>query len=375
MLAALWALQAGKHVYVEKPLSHSQWEGQQLVKAAAQSGKVVQIGTQQRSDPLQAEARRFLHEEKALGQIRFAQANRLGIRGSIGKRETPLAAPKNVDYDLWLGPAEDVPIYRNNFHYDWHWNWNTGSGEMGNWGVHVLDDVRNVAYNDSVSTPKRIIATGGRIDWNDAGETPNVHFALFETESFPTIIALSNLGSARNAKMRWTCPVDGKIEGPESGYIVACEGGYYLGQRGRGKAVDLQGNTIREFKGGDMMRLHTQNFLDAVLANDSSKLNGGLQQGHFSTGWCNLANVAVRAGGDFDAASLASASSNEDWQRAIENMQRNLEAFGDTKASLVTGPVLQHDPSTETFVGENAEQANKFLKRSYRRGFEVTAVS
>jgi hypothetical protein len=241
---------------------------------------------------------------------------------------------------------------------------------MGNWGVHVLDDVRNVAYADQVTTPKRIVAAGGRVDWKDAGETPNVHFALFETDTFPTIIALSNLGSAPNSKKSWSCPVDGKIEGPGSGYVVACEGGYYLGQRGRGKAVDLNGKTIREFKGGDMMKLHTQNFVDSVLANDPAKLNGGLQQGHLSTGWCNLANVAVRAGSQFDLAYLQSASNHEAWQRSLEQMQENLKPFGGT-ASMITGPVLTHDPQQEVFVGQDADKANAFLKRSYRSGFEV----
>jgi len=192
-LATLWALDAGKDVYVEKPLSHTQWEGRQVVNAAKRGDRIVQIGTQQRSDPMQAEAKRFLHEERGLGEIRFVQANRLGPRASIGLRKTPLQPPATVDYDLWLGPAEDRKIMRDKFHYDWHWDFNTGSGEMGNWGVHILDDVRNVAYQDKVSTPTRIIAAGGRVGWNDAGQSPNVHYALFETEMFPTLIALSNL--------------------------------------------------------------------------------------------------------------------------------------------------------------------------------------
>jgi len=122
----------------EKPLSHTQWEGDQTVAAARRYGKVCQIGTQQRSDPMQAEIKKFLHEEKALGEIKAAKVNRYGVRGSIGKREKPLEIPKSVNYDLWLGPAQDQPIMRNKLHYDWHWDWNTGSGEMGNWGVHVL---------------------------------------------------------------------------------------------------------------------------------------------------------------------------------------------------------------------------------------------
>jgi hypothetical protein len=131
-LAAIWAMEAGKDVYVEKPLSHSQWEGRQTVAAARKYKRICQLGTQQRSDPMQAEIKKFLHEEKALGKILSARVNRFGVRGPIGKRSTPLTPPKNVDYDVWLGPAQAKPIYRNKLHYDWHWDFNTGSGEMGN---------------------------------------------------------------------------------------------------------------------------------------------------------------------------------------------------------------------------------------------------
>ena len=139
-------MEEGKDVYVEKPLSHSQWEGQQTVNAARRYNRICQVGTQQRSDPMQAEIKKFLHEEKALGEIKTARVNRFGVRGPIGKRSTPLEIDKSVDYDLWLGPAEDKPIFRNKLQYDWHWDFNTGSGEMGNWGVHVLDDLRNNVF-------------------------------------------------------------------------------------------------------------------------------------------------------------------------------------------------------------------------------------
>jgi predicted dehydrogenase len=374
-LAAMWAIDAGKDVYVEKPLSHSQWEGRQLVNAAKRSGRVVQIGTQQRSDPMQAEVKRFLHEDRALGAIRFAQANRLGPRGSIGLRETPLVPPDSVDYNLWLGPAQDLPIYRNQFHYDWHWDFNTGSGEMGNWGVHVLDDVRNVAYQDAVSTPARIVAAGGRVGWHDAGSTPNVHYALFETDTFPTLIALSNLPKSPTEKGGWKARVAMPFDGPGTGYLIACEGGYYLGQRGHGRAVDLSGQTIREFKGGDMMALHVQNFVDAVASGDPGSLNAPVEMGHHSTGWCNLANIAVQAGSAYDSQRLASAGSLDAWPELIEAMERQLAPHGATTADLVASPVLHHDPVAERFVGENAEAANRFLRRDYRAGFEVAEVS
>ena len=374
-LATLWALDAGKDVYVEKQLSHTQWEGRQVVNATKRGDRIVQIGTQQRSDPMQAEAKRFLHEERGLGAIRFVQANRLGPRASIGKRETPLTPPATVDYDLWLGPAEDRQIMRDKFHYDWHWDFNTGSGEMGNWGVHILDDVRNVAYQDKVSTPTRIVAAGGRVGWNDAGQSPNVHYALFETEMFPTLIALSNLPTAPGEKGGWKARGKMPVDGPGSGYVIACEGGYYLGERGRGRAVDLKGKTIREFKGGNIVPLHVQNFVDAVRSRDANSLNAPVAMGHHSTGWCNLGNIAFQASASYDRDQLVSASSLDAWPELIQAMETQLAPHGATVAQLVSSPVLTHDPKTERFVGPHAETANRFLRRQYRGKYVVNEIS
>jgi predicted dehydrogenase len=371
-LAAIWAIEAGKDVYVEKPLSHSQWEGKQVVLAAQKANRIVQLGTQQRSDSLQQQAREFLHQDKALGKIQYVQANRLGPRGPIGRRDTPLEIPASIDYNLWLGPAEEKPIFRNQLQYDWHWDWNTGSGEMGNWGVHVLDDVRNVAYQDQVSTPSRIVTGGGRVAWNDAGESPNVHFALFETETFPTLIALSNLPDTPDGKKAWNVKAGKPMSGPGSGYVVVCEGGYYFGQRGSGEAVDRDGKSIRKFKGdGDTVKAHLQNFVDAVRSRDASTLNAPVANGHHSTGWCNLANVGFRAARDWNRSQLQDATKLSAWSHLIEDMLGPLKEFGVNESELRSSQVLTHDPVKESFVGEYAAEGNRFLKRDYRAGFEI----
>ncbi len=226
-LAAIMAMEAGKDVYVEKPLSHSQWEGRQTVAAARRYNRICQLGTQQRSDPMQAEIKKFLHEERALGNITSARVNRYGVRNSIGKRDTPLQIDKGINYDLWLGPAQARPVFRDKLQYDWHWDWNTGSGEMGNWGVHLFDDVRNVVFQDQVALPHKIFGGGGRVVWNDAGETPNVHFVYFDTGSIPVVIGLTNLAADPQAK-----PVRSPAHpGPGSGYVAYCEGGRLEGQR------------------------------------------------------------------------------------------------------------------------------------------------
>lgn len=371
-LAAMWAIEAGKDVYVEKPLSHSQWEGRQVVNAAKKAGRIVQLGTQQRSDPIQAQARDFLHNEKGLGEIQYVQANRLGVRGPIGRRDTPMPIPTEVDYDLWLGPAADEPIMRNQFHYDWHWVWNTGSGEMGNWGVHILDDIRNVAYQDQISTPTRMVSAGGRMLWNDAGQTPNLHVAYFETETFPTLIALSNLPASPNKKGSWPAQGEKAVKAPDSGYAVVCDGGYYLGQRGHGKAVDRKGKEIRSFRvGGDTVPAHIENFAVAVQTRNAEMLNAPIENGHYSTGWCNLANVAFRASGAFDRDQLTDGIDLPQWPAMLDDMLSPLKSLGADVADLRSSPVLHHDPKTERFIGEHAELANPFLKREYRDGFEV----
>ncbi len=368
-LAAIWAMEAGKDVYVEKPLSHSQWEGRQTVAAARKYNKICQVGTQQRSDPMQAEIKKFLHDEKALGEITAARVNRYGIRPSIGKRKTPLEIEKDVAYDLWLGPAQDLPIFREKLHYDWHWDWNTGSGEMGNWGVHVLDDLRNNVFRDSVALPKRVFGGGGRIALDDAGQTPNVHFCYFDTGSIPVVIGLSNLPAEPGANKSPAHP------GPSSGYIAYCEGGRYEGQRGRGAAFDSSGKKIKEFKGGGDVK-HQANFIEAVRKQDRSILNAEVAVGNDSTGWCNLANVAFRAGNAFTY-EAASAVDLDEWQTLIGEMDEHVKAH---KLSLDSdairlSPMLQLDPETEQFVGEHAGAANPLLTRQYRKGYEVPSLA
>lgn len=369
-LAAIWAMEAGKDVYVEKPLSHTQWEGRQTVAAARKYDRICQIGTQQRSDPMQAEIKKFLHEEQGLGAIKAARVNRIGRRASIGKRSKPLEISKDVAYDLWLGPAQDKPIMREKLHYDWHWDWNTGSGEMGNWGVHILDDVRNNIFQDSVTLPKQILGGGGRISWNDAGETPNVHMAYFDTGSIPVVIALTNLADKPGGK------VSPKHPGPNSGYIAYCEGGRFEGQRGRAVAIDNDGKVFRTFKGGGD-GIHQRNFIEAVRDHDATKLNADVEVGHHSTGWCNLANVAFQSGEKFKFRDAMQVELPQ-WKEVLKFMENHTLAHGVKIAGgdeITLSPMLTMNPATEQFVGDNAEAANKLLKREYRKGYEVPEIS
>ena len=368
-LAAIWAMEAGKDVYVEKPLSHTQWEGEQTVAAARKYKRVCQVGTQQRSDPMQAEIKKFLHEEKAIGDLTTARVNRYGVRQPIGKRDKPLEIDRSVAYDLWLGPAADRPIYRENLQYDWHWDWNTGSGEMGNWGVHVLDDLRNNLFLDKVTLPRRIFGGGGRVAWNDAGETPNVHFVYFDTGSIPVVIGLSNLTSAPDGRKPPAHP------GPDSGYIVYGEGGRFEGQRHGGRAFDKEGKEMRKFT-GKTGNLHQINFIECVREGSPAKLNTEVLVGHHSTGWCNLANIAFQSGSAYSA-DAAGEIKDEIWSGLLDEMQQHMRAHGVELASsdIRLSPVLEIDVQRERFIGNHAEAANKLLKREYRAPFVVPTLT
>lgn len=365
-LASIWAMQAGKDVYVEKPLSHSQWEGDQTVLAARKYNRICQVGTQQRSDPMQAEIKQFLHEEQGLGEILSCRVNRYGVRAPIGKRSTPLAVDKSVNYDLWLGPAQDEPIFRDKLQYDWHWDFNTGSGEMGNWGVHVLDDARNNIFQDKVTLPTRIFAAGGRVAWGDAADTPNVHFVYFDTGKVPTVIGLSNLAAGPDSKKSPDHP------GPGSGYIAYCEGGRFEGQRGGGAAYDKDGELIRRFKGNGGNGLHHQNFIDCIRNRDASGLNSDVEVGNLSTGWCNLANVAFRAGEAYSAGEAKEkAAEFPIWGQLHEEMEQHLAQHSVGLEQLSLSEMLDFNPDEGVFTGANSEKANQFIKREYRAPYSI----
>ncbi|MBQ9799545.1 MAG: Gfo/Idh/MocA family oxidoreductase [Thermoguttaceae bacterium] len=373
-LGAIWAMEAGKDVYVEKPLAHSIWEGRQTVAAARKYKRVCQVGMQQRSDKMQAEIKKFLHEEKALGKILAARVNHYSPRNPIGKRATPMEFPKNVDKNLWLGPAADLPIYRDKLQYDWHWDWNTGTGEMGNWGVHVLDDCRNNVLLDSLAFPKRVFAGGSRSGYNDAGETPNIHFVYFDAGEIPVVLGLSTL-AMKGSKSA------GDRQGPGSGYVAFCEGGTLEGQRGSAKALDKDGKVIKTFKGDSGQRDHQRNFVQAVLAQDPTMLNAEVEIGKATSEWCNLANIAFRCGktmtqDDVARVAEAGASAGKPWQDILASAEKTLRSNGISMvdSEIRVSPTMTFDGDKCQFVGEMAEMGNSFLKREYRAPFVVPEI-
>lgn len=375
-LGSIWAMQAGKHVYVEKPLCLTFWEGKQLFNASRKYRKCVQIGTQMRTDPQShSEVKKFLHEEKALGKILSVRVNRYAVRRPIGIRQTPLQIPQEINYDLWLGPAQDLPLFRNQLHYDWHFMWNTGNGETGNWGAHLLDDCRNDVFQNKVTLPKRVFACGGRLGTKDAGETPNTMFTYFDVDSIPVIFGFSGVEN-REARGK-TCP----FSGPDSGYVVYCEGGAFVRPWGAAAAFDNNGKKIRAFNSSDYSKgayEHMFNFTESVRMDNPANLNGEIQYGFDSSFWYNSANTAWR---------LSKKWSREKAMAMVENTGKLGEMLDDMKNYLQSqdisldetftlSPLLALDPETKRFVGENADDANALMDARPGRGlFSVPEIS
>jgi len=369
VLASIWAIQAGKDVYVEKPISHNIWEGRKLVEAARKYNRIVQGGTQQRSDPLQDEIKTFL-DSGALGKIKYVRCNHYSLRNTIGKRDTPLTPPETVNYDLWLGPAKDEPLYREKLHYDWHWNWNTGNGEMGNWGPHILDDLRNVVFRDKVPLPKRVIAGGGRFGWNDAGETPNTHFAYMDAGDIPVIVDFHNLPRQKGVKAP-----DVYLRRRTGAFlIIECEGGYYTGSRGGGTAYDAEGKKLHIFK-GDGGKTHAANFITALRSRKSSDLKAEIEAIHYSSAWCHLANISQRLGQKYVREQAEAAVKDfQPWNDVIADFHEHLvkNELDAATLDIKMGPLLEIDAEKETFTGATATpEALALLTRDYREGYAV----
>src|SRR6185436_208270 len=161
-LAAIWAIQAGKDVYVEKPVSHEVWEGRKVVEAARKHNKIVQTGTQCRTNPGVQEAIKYIHDGN-LGKVLLSRGLCYKRRASIGKVTTPQTPPATIDYDLWCGPSPKVPLMRTRLHYDWHWVWNTGNGDLGNQGIHQMDVARWAIKQNALSPA--VFSVGGRLGY------------------------------------------------------------------------------------------------------------------------------------------------------------------------------------------------------------------
>ena len=365
-LAAIMAFQAGKHAYVEKPVSHHIWEGRKMVEAARKYDRIVQAGTQQRSCAAVQECAKDI-QSGMYGKVLWAHCSKLESREPIGKVSGPKEPPKTVDYDLWAGPAPKSPIMREKFHYDWHWQWNWGTGEMGNWGVHYLDDLRNLLGWDDV--PGNVMAAGNRW-WDDDGETPNMHMCLMEHRGVKVVIDIRNLKDPASGPAGEQGAVYLKNRG---GNYIMCENGYINIARGGGKAFDKEGKMLKQYK-GDGGAMHGANFIDAVRAGSNKTLNCEIEVGHLSTTLCHQANIAYRIGKEATVDQVReNVKNNEDAIHTLESMLKQLDGckVDLKKKPFILGPKLTYDAKAEQFTGDSAAEANKFVKLPGRAPFVV----
>ena len=367
-LMTVWACQAGKHVYVEKPVSHFIWEGRKMVEAARKYNRIVQAGTQQRSCPAVKEAARDIQSGK-YGKVLWVHCSRLNTtnRKPIGKITEPQPVPEYIDYNLWAGPSPMTPLMRKNLHYDWHWQWNWGDGEMANWGVHYLDDVRHLLGSKSV--PTKVVSAGNRFAWDDNGETPNMIFSLMDYDGVSLIVDIRNLPDPKRPGGS-----EGAVYlGRRDGNYVQCENGSVRISRGGGWAHDSNGERIHQYK-GDAGAGHAQNFIDAVRSGRRENLAAEIEVGHLSTTLAHQANAAWRVGTQASMDQVR--ESMKSCGDAINTLNDMVEQLGGNDVDLakqpfVLGPVLTYDREQECFVGENAEQANKYVRRPQREPFIV----
>ncbi len=312
-LASIWACQAKKDVYVEKPCSHNVSEGRRLVEAARKFDRIVQHGTQCRANKGIKEAMRQLREG-VIGDVYMARGLCYKWRNTI-RRMKDEETPKGVHYDLWLGPAPVRPFSQNRFHYQWHWNWAYGNGDIGNQGVHQMDLAR---WGLGVGLPKKVQSMGGHYMFDDDQETPNTQVATFEFPEAKKLLVFEVRHWITNAEGDTPCHVGVLFYGSEGTMVIPSYDSYatFLGKK---REAGPKGSG-----GGN----HFANFIDAVRSRKREELEAEIEEGHISSALCHLANVAYRLG------------------RTVE-----------------------FDPKTETCGGD--KEANALLTREYRRPFVV----
>jgi predicted dehydrogenase len=290
--AAIMAMQAGKHVYLEKPTSHNPAENEMLVRAALKYNRVVQVGNQRRSWPNVIKA---IEEIKSgsIGKVKYAKSWYVNNRPSIGIGKV-VPVPDWIDWNLWQGPAPRVKEFKDNFiHYNWHWFWRWGTGEALNNGTHFVDILR---WGLGVEYPTKVQSVGGRYRFHDDWETPDTQLISFQ---FGDDASFSWEGRSCNST-----PVDGFGVGTafygETGTIFISGGNEY-------KIVDMNGKTIKnvtsdlKFENGNLLNpserldaFHFQNWFDGIR--ESKKLNSSLSEACISTQLVQLGNIAQRVG-------------------------------------------------------------------------------
>lgn len=365
-LMTIWACQAGKDVYMEKPICHSVWEGQQAVAASRKYDRIVQAGTQWRSMPEVFEAIEYAKSGK-LGKILVSRGLCYKPRPSIGNA-TELKVPTTVDFDLWCGPVAKEQHPRTQFHYDWHWFWETGNGDIGNQGAHQMDLAR-WALGEAHVAPS-IISMGGRLGYRDNGETPNTMLTVHDYGHALLIFEVRGLPARGGAAALPGAPMD-KYRGADIGNIIECENGYVSITGTKCAAFDKEGKELQAFTGAGVTRdsSHQENFLKAVRSRKRADQQGELAEGAVSSYLCHLSNISYRAGKEVSAEEAKAAFAAPAAAETLNRLRTHLDANGVTWEGVKLGMPLKIDPETVTIAGNEA--ASKLLTQTYRAPFVV----
>jgi predicted dehydrogenase len=360
-LITVWACQAGKDVYVEKPCSHNVFEGRKCVEAARKYNRIVQHGTQSRSSGGCAKQIAAVQSGR-YGKLLVSKGYCCKPRWSIGFKpyEDP---PEHLDFNLWLGPAPEQPYHANLVHYNWHWFWDFGNGDMGNQGVHEMDIARWAIKGATL--PKSVISMGGRWvngpNFKDQAETPNMELSVFDYGE--TLLVFETRGLVRKDEK---FPFQFKVANEfylEQGVIK--DEKFYPGGKGDGEPlVDVD---YRVYPGGNF-----GNFINCVRSRKQNELNADILQGHYASALCHLGNISYRLGWEvpFTMETKALGDSkliNDSMMTVLENTK----AIGvdPARSTYRLGPKLRFNPEAEKFIDNPA--ADLLLTRPYREPFVV----
>jgi len=362
-LGSIWAVQAGKDVYVEKPISHEVWEGRQLVIASRKYNRIVQAGTQSRSSQGIREAIQWVREGH-MGKIIRARGLCYKRRPSIGKVDGPQPIPPEIDYDLWCGPAPKGPLMRKRLHYDWHWVWPTGNGDLGNQGIHQMDISRWILGEPALSP--RVWSIGGRLGYIDDGNTPNTQIIWHDYPNAPLIFEVRGLPTRAGSNQM------DRYRGASIGVVADLEDGYMVVPNySSAQFYDKNGTQIKKFQGSSS---HFENFLKAVRSRKREDQNAEILEGHISSALCHTGNISYRLGKTHLPEEIREAvKSNKDMAEALGRMEKHLGANNVDleKTPATVGEILTMNPTNETF--NDNYMANRLLTREYRKPFVVTS--
>ncbi len=359
-LLTVWACQHEKDVYVEKPISHNVFEGRQCVEAAKKYNRVVQHGTQQRSEGTRARQMATIQSGK-YGKLLVAKGYCCKPRWSIGFKEKG-SPPSHLDWNIWLGPAPLQAYHGNLVHYNWHWFWDTGNGDTGNQGVHEMDVARWGIKGSTL--PNRVWSLGGRFipsekDLIDQGETPNMQLSVYEYGDVKLVFETRGLvgkGVPANVSNEFYTT---------EGMIKVGENKFY--PNGGGKAETLELAEASVTPGGTF-----GSFISAMRSRSPQDNNADAETAHYSAALCHLGNISYRLGetAKFDA-KVKALGDNKQVVDAFNTLKENLKAVSVDLAetTYTVGPVLEFDPQAEKFT--NNDQANALLTREYRKPFIV----